>query len=173
MSSRFFILGLPRSRTAWLANWFTYGGSFCLHDAGRFAPTARELATVLDDIAGSRPELRFVGSSDSSLGPQFDDLVDTFPGSRFLLVEREVEESVAWAAENGMSADAVRRAHAAHQEIRTDPRILAMPYRDLNIRAAQEWLTPGEPFDELRHLQLEGLNMTVNMSDYFTWCEAS
>lgn len=30
---RFYVTGLPRSRTAWLARLFSYGRSYCLHDA--------------------------------------------------------------------------------------------------------------------------------------------
>lgn len=32
MSKQFFITGLPRSRTAWFANLFTWGDSICYHD---------------------------------------------------------------------------------------------------------------------------------------------
>ena len=43
MKNIFFITGLPRSRTAWLANWFTYGHTFCFHEACRKVGKIEEL----------------------------------------------------------------------------------------------------------------------------------
>lgn len=39
MSRYFFIFALPRSRTAWLANWLTVGDCLCLHEFGVVAGT--------------------------------------------------------------------------------------------------------------------------------------
>lgn len=42
------ILGLPRSRTAWLANFMTYGGSFCYHELMTQSKSVREMKNKLD-----------------------------------------------------------------------------------------------------------------------------
>ena len=57
----FFITGLPRSRTAWLANLFTFKNSFCFHELSRVgsdpAEIYRKLQTRREDHVGSADQL--------------------------------------------------------------------------------------------------------------------
>lgn len=80
MPAPFVILALPRSRTAWLATWLTYGDRRCHHDA---------LA-----IAHSRDALRRLTHGGNGLAetsgmalPRV--LHDTLPDARYLIVRRD------------------------------------------------------------------------------------
>lgn len=84
----FLVLGLPRSRTAWLSNFLTYGDrSLCYHDLSRKCNT-------LDDFYGytSKP-FEYVGVSDTALHmyPWFDSIADK---SRILVIKRDVSDSI-------------------------------------------------------------------------------
>jgi hypothetical protein len=94
MSERFFITGLPRSRTGYLANLFTYGPSFCLHDAAAAMKNAQETVNRLSE---RHPEIGYWGISDSSIPiiPGF-----AIPkGARIIVVLRPIPEVVESAAE--------------------------------------------------------------------------
>jgi len=49
----FFILGLPRSRTAWLANFLTYDGLYCHHEGVNHCTTMDEYWRKLGDDGDS------------------------------------------------------------------------------------------------------------------------
>lgn len=83
MPSIFFITGFPRSRTAWLANLFTCGPSFCHHDAIKNAPTAGDMSYLLNTTKAMA-----AGDSDSALplmGVELDDLMFE---ARWIFVDR-------------------------------------------------------------------------------------
>lgn len=90
MKPPFFITGLPRSRTAWLANFFTWGNAFCHHDLLRLGCSVPELSKNLE---ATRAE--FVGDSDSALLLLAPEIVKAWPAARWVLVLRPVEEAVA------------------------------------------------------------------------------
>lgn len=91
--NHFFITGLPRSRTSWLANWFTWGTSHCLHDAIRLYPRAADLKDHLESLGADGFE--YVGNSDSSLPWIAEAMIETFPRARWLFIERDPEEAAA------------------------------------------------------------------------------
>lgn len=83
----FFITGLPRSRTAWLANFFTWRESFCHHDALRMGLSVEALREQLESVPA-----RYVGDSDSGLVMFAEQIVKEWPDARWLLVQRPVRE---------------------------------------------------------------------------------
>ena len=86
----FFILGLPRSRTAWLANWLTTDRSLCLHDGTRGARTLGEFY----DRLRPTPARPWMGSSGGDLAWIAEPLAKQFPGARWTVIEREADECV-------------------------------------------------------------------------------
>ena len=105
MNSNFFITGLPRSRTAWLANLFTTGCSgqsgtdqFCHHDLlGKVASLDEFKQKMRHCVTATAPAGATVGDSDSGLVWIFPKLRELYPAARWLLVQRssaEVVESV-------------------------------------------------------------------------------
>lgn len=79
----FFIVGLPRSRTAWMANWFTYGDSFCFHDGLAGISSKEDYAAKLQSKNAS-----YVGDSDSGL--VFLDLKYLYPDSPVVVIHRSI-----------------------------------------------------------------------------------
>lgn len=80
MSDPFFILGLPRSRTAWLATWLTYGGKTCWHDALANVRNAAGLRALADEGA--------VGFAETA-GSYFPRVLHReFPNAKYVFVTR-------------------------------------------------------------------------------------
>ena len=80
MSDPFFILGLPRSRTAWLATWLTYGGRTCWHDALANVRNVAGLRTLADEGA--------VGFAETA-GSYFPRVLHReFPNAKYVFVTR-------------------------------------------------------------------------------------
>ena len=84
-TNNFFITGLPRSRTAWLANFLTYRESFCYHEAIRDVNSLDDLKKLL-----SNPKYKYMGSSDSSLPLFAEKVMNMFPDSKLVVVERDI-----------------------------------------------------------------------------------
>jgi hypothetical protein len=85
-AKNFFILALPRSRTAWLANLFTTGEVFCFHDASRMVQY--DLPSVLRH---SPETATYVGDSDNGLA-LFPHALKDFPNAPIVVVERDAAE---------------------------------------------------------------------------------
>lgn len=85
----FFILGMPRARTAWLAALLTGGDVHCFHEGtaghGSFAEYAEALR--------GRPEA-MVGDSNPSLVYHLEALTAEFPEAPLLLVRRDPAEAL-------------------------------------------------------------------------------
>jgi len=88
--SKFIITGLPRSRTSWLANLFTYGSSFCMHDG---LATGNDFFCRLRAVAASDSSIRYVGNSDSGI-PMFMPPSE-FDDCKVLVVLRDKKECFA------------------------------------------------------------------------------
>lgn len=88
MNAPFFIVGLPRSRTAWLANLLTYGPAFCLHDGLRDCETPDELATRLAATGALWP-----GDADPALPLFFRKIHARWPGARYVFIHRDPRQA--------------------------------------------------------------------------------
>lgn len=84
---QFFITGLPRSRTAWLANFFTTENCFCYHDALSF------ISPVNMPYQFTRHVETIVGDSDSALVIHMSIMLRLFPTAAWVFVRRPVEEA--------------------------------------------------------------------------------
>lgn len=79
----FFITGLPRSRTGWMAAWLTTATSLCLHDGLLGCTNLDAFAERL--AAGHRA---FNGDSDSALLLYQRQLRKQFPQARWVVIQR-------------------------------------------------------------------------------------
>ena len=79
ISNNFFILGLPRSRTTWLANLLTWGRTRCHHELTAQCPIHK-----FPSILGPRD-----GDSDSGLLLHYEDVMVLYPRAKWLLIERD------------------------------------------------------------------------------------
>lgn len=89
MSERtvFFIAGLPRSRTAWLANFLTWGNTCCHHDLWGRVRSIEELRTVFDETPAHN-----VGNSDAGNVLHHEALTQEFPEAKWFIVNRPIDE---------------------------------------------------------------------------------
>lgn len=88
MTPPFFITGLPRSRTAWLANLFTWGDSFCYHDILGECGSLSELDSKIGECSS-----RFVGVSDSSILLVWTHLLRRYPTAKWIIVKRDFDQA--------------------------------------------------------------------------------
>lgn len=87
--NQFFITGLPRSRTAWMANFITYGNTHCFHDVFIECPRVSGLARLF-----RRCNTENVGVSDPALLMFYRAVMQLFPKARWLVIERSVADVI-------------------------------------------------------------------------------
>lgn len=100
----FFIIGMPRTRTAWLSVLLTHGDTFCSHEGTSGHATFADFAAMLRE----RPE-SCVGDANPSLAFYMDEVLQEFPDARFLFIRRPSAESLeSLCAEAQEDAEAIR-----------------------------------------------------------------
>ena len=143
----FMIVGLPRSGTAWLANWFTTERSICWHE-----PLWTRSLTELDEVKGAG----LFGISDTMLILMNADEINRHPAKK-LIVHRELDEVNVSLAKLGLPAmrdehkwklDEIGGFHITFHDL----------YNVERFRRAAEWLLPV-PFDSARYSLLRDLNI--------------
>lgn len=175
--SQFFITGLPRSRTAWLANLFTTGGpcgshQFCHHD----------LLGKVSSLAEFRRRMQLAdhtGDSDSGLVWIFPKLRELYPAARWILIERDPAESIAsvrqvaggtqWQQAVGAYCDTEELwlpQYVEHTErMLEDNRVARLPYALLDnyesVAAAWRFVCPGSRLSRDRFELLHPLKVEV------------
>ena len=172
MGRPFFITGLPRSRTAWLANLFTHGDSFCWHEG---VPRWGGLAG-LQRAMRLRTE-RFVGTADPSLLMCQDRARAMFPGATWILVARRPEhvalsldamEVPALACND--NARAVVRLDQEMERLAQRPDVHVFYYEELDelplLLEMADLVTPGQGIDVDRWEMLRGLQVQVYEPNY-------
>lgn len=176
MPEFFFVLGTPRSRTAWLANWLTADTALCLHDAWREVDSAPALRQKLLGLRAGR-HLEYVGNSDSSNTLHYWTLRATFPDARFALVERPLDEVIVSAETIGYEdteelRQLLEREKAIHQRIKAEGNIYATTFAELEepevLRDLQSYLTPDILFNSGRLELLSKLRVTIHEDKYFS-----
>lgn len=165
----FFITGLPRSGTAWLANLFTTGKTLCYHE-----PSPNLVVQTMNRHPGRR-----VGASDSSLVRRFAEVTTAFPSARWLYVARPIEETVkslmafTAALGNGLDEKLLREElqkdiDLAGEFIRDTDRVAVVEYSSItqhsNVMAeAWHWLVPEVKFDMYRWAILREFNVQQDL----------
>ncbi len=94
--NHFFITGLPRCRSAWFANYLTYGNTFCWHDGFDGA----------QDFDGFKERMEFgkfenVGNSDPANLLFWEEISFWYPKSKWVVIRRPFEDVVESCAEFG------------------------------------------------------------------------
>lgn len=163
----FFILGLPRSRTAWLSMLLTDAQTFCFHEGAGSFPTWDAFAAALK----ARPE-PCSGDSNAALFAWIEELVRDFPDAAFIVIRRDADEcreSFCAAAPHSEGtiragwAEYVRLFEAALQKL---PSYMEVPFAELNTLAACDAIcqhATGRALDEGRWRKLRGLRVTADI----------
>ncbi len=168
----FFIVGLPRSRTAWLANFFTYGKSYCYHEAIKTCRTPAQMKQLFENT-----EAEYVGDSDSALPLFIDEMMAAFPEARLAVIERESESVVRSLKKvfSPISIDyegLVLGTKRAIDKLKTQYKshAIVISHRDLNDMATCEKLwkhcAPDLPFHEERWKMLNLLTVEIQLEKY-------
>lgn len=172
MKRVFFITGLPRSRTAWLANLLTHGPSFCYHEACRQLEHIDQLPQLFQD-AGS-PN---VGTADCGFPYYYDQALALFPEAQIVVIQRPAAdcrasyERVLKQIELDLPQlrtaafhqiledfDAMRRALSNRHVLEVDYQRLDQP---LFVQSIWNHCTRGAPFDQRRLAMLKDLQVQV------------
>jgi len=164
-STPFLVFALPRSRTAWLSKYLTYGEWQCGHDEIRHCRS-------LDDIASWMGQ-PCTGTVETAAAP-FWRMLGRFGDVRVATVRRPVADVVAslqavapGAFETGMATAAMMRIDRKLDQIeRRLPDVLSVRFEDLatedGCRRLWQHCLPY-PFDERWHAMLAGVNIQDNL----------
>ena len=173
----YFIVSLPRSRTAWLSTLLTWGRSFCYHEA-LFRMSPHELKETFDAMPNS---ILHAGDSDPGLYQHGEAILELFPTAKFVFIFRPLTECVQAEyramkedpspeyakvkledVENGMrEADEEMRALLAALPVE---RVRQYWYDHLDlektIRDIWTFLLPGMAFPERRYMEIDNFRVT-------------
>ena|SRR5690349_18342946 len=174
----YLVTGLPRTRTAWLANLLTYGPSFCSH----------ELITVagLDGALGqlSRLNYKFKGVADSGAGWCWKRILTKFPDIKVLRITRPWKEAAEshhrYFSDNpipGMDSPSLPMTEIICQHL--DKELDAMEkktncrtvdftdlHNELTCAWIWGWLVPNEPFNRERWALLDKMRINLASEKY-------
>lgn len=170
MLTPFFITGLPRSGTAWLANLFTTGKTLCFHE-----PDPRDVVTAINAQPGRR-----VGASDPTLVRKYSQIVKLWPDARWLYVARPLEDCFASLVKFS-DLNGVKLNRAIARQAMEEDRVIALTLmakhshrfaaaefgplmNDAEVAGqAWHWLVPEVKFDVDRWKLLGGLNVQQDL----------
>jgi hypothetical protein len=157
----YFIAALPRSRTAWLANFLTYGISFCFHE-----PMNKSLPKDYPDMMHG-VGTAYCGTSDCLNSLVMDQLIDIFPEAKIVVIRRDKIEVGKSLERNGFG----RLENMRHMLDRMDDQLdritmsydpLVIEYDDFDTARIWNYLFGASvPFPVRRHKMLETFNITV------------
>jgi hypothetical protein len=174
----YFITGLPRSRTAWLANLLTWNDSFCFHEATFGCGSMDEFKAVLE---GAPLGTRYVGDSDPNLGLIAESIVQTFPGCRVVAIHRPLAdclksewEAMTWDGNSAFENTTQEHIRTLMEQaslgiahiLRSLPkeRQMMVRFEDLDkpdvIRGIWGFCAPSTPFPTARYEMLQDLRVT-------------
>lgn len=146
---RFLVTGLPRSGTAWLANWFTTDHSVCWHDA--------LMEYKFEELMARSADMYF-GCSETAICLMDPAVINDVPVKK-LIVHRPLEEVNASLRAMGlpgwMTETHVQNLHSING--------VHIQFKDLfevdRFSAAHEWLVPirfdSERYSLLRKMKIE------------------
>jgi len=144
----FFILGLPRSRTAWLANFLTYDGLFCYHEASNGCKTVEEYKDKLKDCG------------DANTGMAFFKIEEMFPDSKFIVIDSDPQNTIDYARNTYGITDIKPFLELKERLDKIEG--LHIPFDEINSRLEEIWsYVSTVPFDRKRAKLLVNMNIQI------------
>lgn len=162
----FVILALPRSRTAWLSHFLSYGPWVCGHEELRHCRSLDDVKSWLD--------MPFTGTCETAAAPYWRTLLKFRPDGRIVVVRRDVEAPVRsflklpgtqW-DEAALRAQMKHLDHKLDQIVKRVPNVLEVQFDDLTDEATCARIFEfclGLPHDSPRWHQLAPMNIQCNM----------
>ena len=167
--NNFFVVGLPRSRTAWLSTFFTGNNSFCYHEILR-------VSGGIDDAIKkllNRKEM-YVGNSDSSLPLWMGKVDHILQHSPIVIIERdanEVNNSLInlfgrdddWTKTIDLTLEGLEIIKKRYNYISVD-------YNELDkqscLELVSDFCVPNIPFDKDKFETLRSVNVSIDKDLY-------
>jgi len=144
----FFVLGLPRSRTAWFANFLTHDNNFCFHEAINGCRSIAEYRKKLGD------------NGDSSTGMALFNMNKMFPDSPILIIERDPKAAIEFCYKTYGEYDP--RAIYYLRDHLDNIKGMRVHYDDINANLKNIWeYLIGDGFNQERADMLCKLNVQV------------
>ena len=172
MTAPFIVFSLPRSRSAWIARFLSYGGRRCGHDL------ATECAS-LDELT-ERLRGEYVGTAETGAVVGWRALVRRMPEARIAVIRRPVGDVYNSLARFGVASQALAaellERDAMLGELAKVRGVKSFTFAQLNgiegCRALFEHCL-GEPFDWEWWEGLAGVNVQVDVADRLRFLEAN
>lgn len=160
MSKAFVIAGLPRSRTAWCAAFFSNYPAMCYHDRIGTLENINDLKYLFRN-----PYYTHIGISDTVAG-FFMPWVMEHLNAKVMVIDRDIEavelSLMQLNMPTGKYLDYMRE---QMRQYKNHPDVLWMPFEALSDKRAMQkaWfhLLPGMPFDEERYEMFNRMNIQV------------
>lgn len=155
----FFIAGLPRSRTAWLANLLTWGNTFCHHDLWGRAKSVQDFVEIFD-----MSSVQNQGNADAGNALHHEALTAEFPEAKWFIVNRPIAEVHASCQRVGLANMATLEMLARKiEELRARVNVVCeFNFQDLcaeMVGTVARASLPGWSCSMQRMLQLDALNV--------------
>lgn len=156
--SLFFVTGMPRARTAWVANYLTFGPCFCEHEALSQVPTPEQLVARMrsfESIGAS-------GISDSGAVRFHRQLRAIVPDAKWVFLRRDPEESEdSFWQEQDIAVSLAGHARAVESAIR--PGDLVVDFGDIDARILEiaRFVCPDWAHLQVRHDMLLGWDVQL------------
>ncbi|MHB8727567.1 MAG: hypothetical protein ACYC9K_00855 [Sulfuricaulis sp.] len=144
----FFILGLPRSRSAWLSAFLTTDKTLCYHDALALCRTPNDMHKLGDG--------RLTGNADTGLA-LFYPWVNAQRAKR-IVIKRPMEEVWASVEQLGLPTDGLPLLERCLSRVHAD---LTINFNEIDNFLSTLWrvCSGGFPFDEKRAELFKSLNI--------------
>lgn len=157
----FFVTGLPRSRSAWIANYLSYGTTFCFHDALKDCQAGVSRLHSIFDVKAN-----VVGNSDPANALVQDKLIERFPGAKWVVVDRPFNEVKASVEALGVDTAPLYRLQLKIEELRLKVKPLIVPYGalDSSIKDIARYVNPEWHHPEARHEMLVHMNVQTDVA---------
>ncbi len=160
----FIVLSLPRSRSAWITAFLSYGGRKCGHD----------LATQCESVADFAAMLRgeYAGTAETGAVVGWRAIRALMPEAKIAVVRRPVQEVHNSLARFGLGGkllmDELRERDAMLEQVAAVPGVRSFTFDDLEgINACQQLFEHclGEPFEWEWWESLANVNVQVDVRD--------
>jgi hypothetical protein len=170
----FLIIGLPRSRTAWLANYFTNNGVICYHDLLTDIPVGGLFKAISPKH----------GNADSALClyPDYVLEMEESKNVRILVIDRNVNDcmeslkNALWREgfdnPDEVSDKVFGAAFHGYEMIKRFTKGMVVNYNHIDEKLSEihNYLTPGaSQYSGSRHKMLLSLNVTQNIKKKLTY----
>lgn len=145
---KFLILGLPRSRTAWLANFLTYDDLFCYHEG---TDGCNSISEYKDKVKGK---------GDSNTGLIFYNPEKLFPETKIIVIDSDVNDSIKF-GKDVFKVDVAKELKQA-KTLLDNIDGLHIPLDSINDHLEQIWRhVSTKDFNQDRANMLAGMNIQV------------